>query len=277
MYQGRWALVTGASSGLGRHFALALAARGADVAITARREDRLAALATEIEGLGRRAVTIAADLYDPATPRSILDQMTARAGPVDILVNNAGFGMPGTFRTTLWDEQADFLQLMLTSYTELAHRTAGPMAERGWGRIVNVASLAGLVPGSAGHTLYAPVKSYLIVMSQALAAELESAGVHVTATCPGFTLTEFHDVNRTRDRISALPGFMVMRAEPVVEGSLRALETKKTVYVPGAWNKFVATLARTLPMSIGERLVRRQARRYRSQEPVSPTGSESSG
>lgn len=276
IYKDRWALITGASSGLGAVYAERLAARGAHVVLTARRVDRLEVLAGRIRQGGVRAEVLAGDLADPAMPGALLAGLRSRGIEPHMLIANAGFGLPGTYARTEWPAQAAFLQLMLTSYAELAHRMLPPMLAQGWGRILMVSSLAGLVPGGVGHTLYGASKAFLINFAQSLAAETAGTGVKVSAVCPGFTLTEFHDQNHTRAQISALPGFMVMKALPVVEASIRRLERDHTVFVPGRWNKTVALLARSLPISVAEALVARNSGRYRRAAPVSSSAAPSS-
>ncbi|MDO9248401.1 MAG: SDR family NAD(P)-dependent oxidoreductase, partial [Phenylobacterium sp.] len=178
------ALITGASAGIGAAFARIYASHGYDVALTARRAERLDRLAEDI-GLrhGVETLTVAADLADPAAPGAILDHLTAHGRVVDALINNAGYGQPGTYADTTWEQQAAVLQVMLTAPSELAHRVLPGMVDRRFGRIVNVASLAGLIPGSAGHTLYGATKSYLVKFSQSLHLENLATGVHVSALC----------------------------------------------------------------------------------------------
>ena len=262
-YEGRTALVTGASAGLGAEYARQLAALGADLVLTARREERLASLADELRTRGRWVQVVPADLSRPEAPAELI---SALERPADILVNNAGFGLPGTYDQTSWDQQRDFIQLMVTACAELAHRTLPGMRERGWGRVVNVASLAGIVPGSAGHTLYGASKAFLISASQSLAAEGRDAGVRAQACCPGFTHTEFHDVNGTRERARETPDWMWMRADDVVAGSLAALEDGPVVYVPGRANKAIARLALVIGPAGAARLMDRQARKFRRTE-----------
>lgn len=261
----RLALITGASAGLGAAFARLLARRGYDVALTARRLERLDALAAEIrDAAGVRAITIAADLADPAAPEAILQALAAQGLQPDALINNAGYGLGGTFADTRWEDQQRFLQVMVTAPCELAHRVLPGMVERRFGRIVNVASLAGLVPGAAGHTLYAASKSLLIKFSQSLHLETGPAGVHVSALCPGFTYSEFHDVNGTRERVStATPGFMWMQAEPVVEAGWRAVEANRAVCVPGAVNKTAAAIAKLVPEDLVLAILASQGPRFR--------------
>jgi len=266
-YNGKWALITGASAGIGATFARSYAARGANVILVARREDRLKDLAGELEKThGVKTRILAADLSEPSAPQIIFDALSAEGTPADILVNNAGFGMPGAYTENDWAQHRAFLELMVTSYAQMTRHFLPGMLERKFGRIIQVASLAGLVPGSAGHTLYGPSKAFLVSFAQSLAAECDGTGVHSSALCPGFTYSEFHDVNDTRGLVSQLPKYMFMEAEPVVEGAIEAVENKRAVYVPGAWNKFAAWLARTLPRSVAERMVKNQSARFRKKQ-----------
>jgi hypothetical protein len=261
-YKDRWALVTGASAGIGAAFARALAAKGANVALAARRESRLMEIAASIErDCGTKTRIVAADLADPKAPDAI--ERALDGLPIDILVNNAGYGLPGRFNESPWSAHRDFIELMMTSCARLAYGVLPGMQQRRWGRIVNVASLAGLVPGSAGHTLYGAVKAFLVSFSQSLAAENEAAGIKVSALCPGFTWSEFHDVNGTRPLVAKLPEFMFMRAEPVALGALAAVERGHVVYVPGGWNKFVAGLAKALPRPWAAEMVKSQTKNFR--------------
>ena len=137
------------------------------------------------------------------------------------------------------------------------------MIERRWGRIVNVASLAGLLPGVAGHTLYAASKAFAIAFSESLALETARYGVHVTASCPGFTLTEFHDVTGTREQVNRMPRAMWLDARHVAESSYDAVVRGTVVYVPGRVNQTMATLARLLPKSIVLAAMKRSAGTFR--------------
>ncbi|MEQ1929727.1 MAG: SDR family oxidoreductase [Parvularculaceae bacterium] len=269
-YKGKWALVTGASAGIGAAFARALAAKGANVALTARRPDRLADLASEIEReFGVKTLVVPADLADPAGPSRIADALKAKTVEIDILINNAGYGLPGTFVENQWKDHRAFIDCLVASHVELAHRFLPAMQKKRWGRIVNVASVAGLVPGSAGHTLYGAAKAFIVSFSQSLAAENENNGVHVSALCPGFTYSEFHDANGTRALVSQMPKFMFMNAEPVVESGLAAVERAHVVFVPGAWNKLVAGLMKALPRPWGAALVKSQSKNFRRSNPTS--------
>jgi short-subunit dehydrogenase len=261
----RLALVTGASAGIGAAFARILARHGYDLALTARRADRLETLAEEIRlRSGVETLTVAADLADPDATDRILEHLAAHGRTVDALVNNAGYGLPGAYADTRWEDQQAFLQVMLHAPCELAHKVLPGMVERRFGRIVNVASLAGLVPGSAGHTLYGATKSFLVKFSQSLHLETEAHGVHVTALCPGFTYSEFHDVNATRAQISAAtPPWLWLGADEVAAAGYEAVEANRTVCVPGAPNKAIAALAKLVPDDWALALMASQGPRFR--------------
>lgn len=260
------ALVTGASAGIGAEFARQLAARGWNLVLTARRTERLEALAAGLaERHGSRSQVLAADLADPSAPARLVGNID---GPVALLVNNAGYGVAGLYRQADWAEHAKFLQVMVTAVSELAWRVLPGMQDAGRGGMINVASLAGLVPGSAGHTLYAAAKAYMIRMSESLAMENERHGLRIQALCPGFTYSEFHDVVGTRDIVSQMPERMWMSAEDVVRISLDAWEKpgSPVVVVPGRTNRIIAALARKLPYRTSYNMVKRRAGKFRRQE-----------
>ncbi len=260
----RTALVTGASAGIGAAFAHVFAAEGFDLVLTARRRDRLEVLAAELAGRhGIKVQVIPADLADPTTPRRLETEVAAAAVAVDALVNNAGYAMAGKYLDWDWARHADFLQVMVVAVAELTHRFLGGMIERGYGRIINVASLAGLVPAPAGHTLYAAAKAFLIKFSESLALEVAPQGVHVTALCPGFTYSEFHDVSGMRGSVSQLPRWLWQDAETVARFGYQAVMAGRVICVPGRVNRLIAGLARVLPSPVLLSLVRRQVRRFR--------------
>src|SRR5439155_25466244 len=195
----RVALVTGGSSGIGEAFAEVFAAEGFDIVITARREERLRAVQARLrEKYGTRVELIVEDLEQPDAPARLCTELEARGLKIDVLVNNAGYGVPGSYLSSSWEVHSRFLQIMVTAVAELTHRLLPGMIDRRYGRIINVASLAGLVPAPARHTPHAAAKAVLITFSESLAHEVRRHGVLVTAVCPGFTHSEFHDVTRTR-------------------------------------------------------------------------------
>jgi len=258
-------LITGASSGIGAEFARQLAALGHDLVITARRVERMEGLATELRKRHAIQVTVLpCDLADPAAVSWLCDALEQRGLRVDWLINNAGYGVPGTFDASDWATHADFLRVLLTAPTELAWRLLPGMRQRGRGRIINVASLAGHVPAPAGHTLYAASKAYLIKFSQALALENRSRGVHVCALCPGFTWSEFHDVTRTREKMDKLPGYLWLSAAEVVSEGIAAVERGDAVYIPGRVNRLIKTMMQLMPDRLASHLSARQGTRYRN-------------
>ena len=260
----RRALVTGASSGIGLAFARLLAREGHDLILTARRVDRLERLAEELRSsAGSHVVVIPADLADPGAPEQLIRAIAQQALPVDILVNNAGFGVPGAYASTTWAQQRDFLQVLVVALAEISHRLVPGMIERRWGRVLNVASLAGILPGVAGHTLYAASKAFVIKFSESLALETARHGIHVSASCPGFTYTEFHDVTGTRAQVSTMPKFLWLDADTVARESYRAVMNGVPVYVPGGLNRTLAGLSRVLPKTLVWTLMKRNATKLR--------------
>ncbi len=261
----RLALVTGASAGIGAAFARIYASHGYDVALTARRADRLEALAGEIRlRFGVEALTLSADLAEPGATDAILADIAGHGRVVDALINNAGYGLPGAYSDSDWPAQRDMLQVMLVAPCELIHKLLPGMIERKFGRIVNVASLAGLVPGAAGHTQYAATKSFLVKFSQSLHLENLANGVHVSALCPGFTFSEFHDVNGTRQQASqSTPDWLWLGADEVAAAGYEAAEANRPICITGVPNKAIAAVAKLLPDDWALALMASQGSRFR--------------
>lgn len=257
-----YALVTGASSGIGAAIAREYANRGVPLILTARRIERLESLAIEL-GTKVDVVVLAADLADPTASAALHAEVMARGLHVAHLVNNAGYGVPGRYLSSDWRTHAEFLQVMVAAVCELTHRFLPAMEAAGHGRIVNVASLAGLVPASAGHTLYGAAKSFLIRFSESLALEVAERGVHVCALCPGFTYTEFHDVNGMRERVSKLPKLLWLDADQVARIGLDAVERGRTRCVTGGANRFIAGLSKYLPDGLARALVASRSKEFR--------------
>jgi short-subunit dehydrogenase len=258
------ALVTGASAGIGKALARELAARDFNLVITARRRERLDEVAQELAAkYNVRVDVVTADLAEPNAPQALYDQLAQRGLLIDVLVNNAGYGLGVKYTETTWKQQADFLQVLVTSVAHLTHLFVPPMVERGWGRVINVASLAGLMYGAPGSTLYGAAKSFVIKMSESLSLELRNTGVAVTAICPGFTLSEFHDVNGTRSRVQRLPSAMWMDADTVARQGIEAALEGRAVLVNGAVNKLIASAMKHMPDPIARGIVMRQAKNFR--------------
>ncbi len=260
-------LITGASSGIGEALAWEFAAGGWDVALAARRADKLETLAGALrERHGAECLVIATDLADPAAPAAVLHAIADAGRVVDGLVNNAGYGLTGGFQNTGWAEQSRFLQIMTHAPAEFAHRVFADMVARGYGRILNIASIAGLVPGMAGQTLYSPAKAFLIKMSEALAAEAEAEDVdlNVCALCPGLTRTEFFDVNGMGASVEdTTPRALWQSAEEVARIGYEAVMRGTVVQVCGGPNKAITFAARMLPPAVGRRMTARRTKRFR--------------
>lgn len=258
------ALITGASAGIGSTFAKGYAARGFDLALVARRRERLETLATDLSAAhGVEAFAIEADLSVPGVDAQIMEAVRARERQVDILINNAGFGIPRTYTDAPWSEQRDFLMTMAVAPCALAHAVIPGMVERGWGRIINVASIAGFAPGVMANTLYPGVKSLMIKFSQALDAEYRTCGLNITALCPGSTRTEFaaeagyqHLMNRSAEAFS-------QTADQVVDAAIRGNEAGRVIVIPGWQNRLAVALMRGLPELLVRAVINKGAAKYR--------------
>jgi uncharacterized protein len=260
----RTALITGASAGIGQEFARELARDGFDVILVARRKDRLEAVARGLEAqFAVRAIALPEDLSDPAAPDRLLAELARRGIDVDVLINNAGSGIAKTFCAADWKSHAQLIQVQVAAVAHLTRLCLPTMIERGYGRIVNVSSLTGLLPGAPTSTLYPAAKAFLVKFSESLAAELGGTGVYVCALCPGFTQTEFHDVMGTRGVVAKLPAFLWQDARSVAREGIAAVMRNETVHVTGPVNRLVVNFMRHLSPARARKLMRRSAKHYR--------------
>lgn len=252
------ALITGASSGIGRDYARYLAARQYDLVLTARRASRLNDLAKELQKAFNIKVTVlVADLDKPATPAKLAADIKKKNIQIDYLVNNAGYSLVGRFSKYKWAEHAAMIQCMLTAVTELCHIYAPQMAARGHGHIVNIASAAAFLPGSAHDVLYPAIKSYVKLMSQGLYRQYRPQGVNVVATCPGYTYTEIHDVSGTREAMNRLPKFVWLQGPRVVRDShLAVMQGRGPVIINGWVYKLIAFALSFIPGNVMTRTPR---------------------
>lgn len=263
-----WALVTGASAGIGAEFCRQLAEKGYHLVLVARRENKLQAIASELKtSYGATSMIITADLSVKNASNEIFKRLEAENIEIEYLVNNAGYGLPGSFHIPDWQAHADFIQVMLTAVCELTYHLLPGMRERGRGFIINVASVAALIPSSAGHTLYGASKVFLLKFTESLLLENETSGVKVTALCPGFTYSEFHDVNNTRSAVSQLPSYLWLESEMVVKEAIDAMsiDKVKSPVVPGKVYKLIVRINRYLPW-LGNIIIKRNASNYRITE-----------
>ena len=261
----RTVLITGASAGIGAALARVYAAHGWNLILTARRQGPLDDLAAELRAAHEvQAVVIPADLAQEGAAARLVEAIAALGLTVDGLVNNAGFSRTAGFLNTDPAQQQAMIRVMLSVPIDLARLLAPAMVERGFGRILNVASLAGRMPATGGDTLYGPIKSFLIKASSGLHLELRGTGVHVTALCPGYTLTEFHDANGTRSEVSAAyPAWMWQTADHVARVGHDACEANRPQVTPGVMNNLMAGLAKHLPDAMALNMVGGHAKRLK--------------
>jgi short-subunit dehydrogenase len=261
------ALVTGASSGIGEAFAELLAAEQFDLLITARREARLRAVADRLsERHGTHVEIIACDLTAADAPAELCAEIDRRGLTIDALVNCAGFGVAGSYTSAPWISHHEMLQLLVAAPCELTYRLLPPMLARGYGRIVNVASTAGVAALPAG-TMYGAAKTMLVRFSESLAREVAPHGVQVTAICPGLTSTAFHAAPGMRETVTAMPRWLLMEPSEVAREGWAAVSSGRAVAVSGRINRLQVTLFRWLPMLLilaGGKTLLRAARSLRS-------------
>lgn len=251
------ALITGASAGIGAAFARALAQRGYDLILTARRAERLETLARELAAVNVEALP--ADLVTDEGMRRVEERIAA-AGNLELLVNNAGFGAGGLYWKTDLAGQDAMHRLHILATLRLTHAALKGMTARRRGAVINVASVAGFTI-APGNISYNATKRWINSFTEGLYMELKMAGspVKVQALCPGFTYSEFHDVAHI-DRNIVPRGFW-MQAEDVVEASLAGLERGKLFVVPGWRYKALTAMLKMIPDAMMRRLAPVYARR----------------
>ncbi len=258
------ALVTGASSGIGLCFARQLASKGYDLVLVARRLDRLEKIASELSSEHSVDCRVEGrDLADPLAVADLVSDLERDGVEVEVLINNAGYGLAGSYLSQPWQQHEQFIRVLLTAVCELTHRLLPGMKRRGKGRIIQVSSVAGFIPGTAGHTLYGAVKAALNLFTECLALECKGSGVHVTALCPGFTYTEFHDVTGTREKMSKMPGILWLQADRVASDALDCCERGKIYCVPGLVYKTLLIILWMIPAPLRRWLIARQGSSYR--------------
>jgi uncharacterized protein len=249
----RTAMVTGASSGLGAEYARQLAERGMDLILVGRDRASLDDVAGQVRDRGRAAEVLVADLLAPDG----VEAAVARAGdsdrPVDLLVNNAGFGLSLAFERNDIDDEVRHLRLHVEVAMRLVHAVLPGMLERGSGRILNVASVAGFLPRGT----YGAVKGWLISFSRWADVRYRHRGVSVTAVCPGFVHTHFHERLGLPPGQEGIAGWMWLDAPFVVRASLRDAARGRSVSIPSLRYRALVALARLLPDAVVVRAAER--------------------
>jgi short-subunit dehydrogenase len=240
------ALITGASAGLGVEFARQYAARNQNLLLVARRKEKLEAVAAELERDFSIDVSIcAADLGDRDAPEAIAAFAAENDLAIDTLVNNAGSAGPDLLEDRDWSAHAEFLELMMISVAHMCHLFIPPMRERGFGRVINISSFAGRLARSAGAN-YGPAKAYVVALSEELALVLRDTGVHVSALCPGFVHTDFHEAGGLMDMKRSLPDFIWYDAETVVREGIEAVDRNQAIMVSGRIYRMIDPLAQSV-------------------------------
>ncbi|WP_020620747.1 SDR family NAD(P)-dependent oxidoreductase [Paenibacillus daejeonensis] len=244
-YTGQTALVTGASSGIGKAFAEQLARTGCHLILVARSRDRLEQLAYELKtSYGVEVHVITADLADPTSVDHLAKELTDRQLTIDILVNNAGFGTMGAFHQLSPERLMQEIQLNVASLTALTHLCLGPMLVSSRGVVINVASMTAFQPAPY-MAVYGATKAYVLSFTEALWAEYQSRGVRIVALCPGETKSSFHTVSGTDELTSKR-----MEPEDVVHAAFQAVDRNKSNKIVGVRNYIMAQLPRLLPRTI---------------------------
>jgi len=245
-----WALVTGASDGIGRALAVEAAKAGYNVVLTGRRTDALEAHADSL----RRAyyvatVVLTGDLSDPEAAEAIWDE-AAKGRRIAVLVNNAGLGRNGAFADPEgWARETETIMVNVVAATILMKRAVAHMAANGGGRILNVASVAGMVPGP-NMAVYHATKAYLLSLSEAVGVEGAGAAVFVTALCPGATESNFFTADGSERATIVTRLLPMMSAESVAQAGWKGMERGRRVVVPGLINKIAAFAPRLLPRRV---------------------------
>ncbi len=247
------ALITGASTGIGRELAKLLAGEGYNLALVARDRPRLDSLAQELSGRHKILTRVLAkDLSRPESPGEIFEEL--RDFPISTLINNAGFGIYGRFAETDLAEELRLLQVNVAAVVQLTKLFLRPMLDRHEGQILNVASTAAYQPGPIFSTYYAS-KAFVHSFSVALALELRGTGVSVTTLCPGKTETEFQQrAKMEQTRLSSSPLIRAMSAKAVAETALRALHRGRPVVITGWQNKLTSALSKCSPAPLTARI-----------------------
>ena len=251
----RTAVVTGASSGIGRELARIAARNGRDVVLVARRIERLEELARELtQEFGVAAHYVAADLANAASPSRVFREVPARS-EVDFLVNAAGLGVYGFFADADLEKELESIRVNVSALTEMTKLFLPAMLQRRRGVILNVASTAAFQPGPLMAVYYA-TKAYVLSFTEALAEELHGTGVTATALCPGPTVTEFQKHAGIEDT-PLFSGFLVSDAARVARAGYEGAMRGKRVVVPGLANRVLSLGARIGPRRLATRIARK--------------------
>ena len=243
------ALITGATAGIGAQYARLLAREGFDLILVARDKKRLSTTAKTLsKEFGIKVDLLPADLTEPVQLEKVRKRLGDVKKPVDVLINNAGFGINKSFLESEIKAEQELLDVLVTAPMRLTHAVLPVMLQRNSGVIVNVSSIASWIAGGT----YSAAKSYLTVLTESLHTELRSTKVKISALCPGFTRTEFHQ--RGRMKMKGLPNFMWLSAEKVVEKSWQDANAGKVISIPGWQYLILSSFSRFGPRPMVRRI-----------------------
>ena len=240
-FEGKNALITGASSGIGKDMAYVMAEKGINLVLLARRESILNEIKHDLEKKFQiKVLIIASDLSQITEYQRIHDECLNNDFSPDFLVNNAGYGTLDSFHKISYEDHIKFINVLSTSVIALTQLFLQNMLDKGFGRIINIASLAGFAPASNSGGMYTAVKSMIIKHSEGIHKEYRDKNIFCCAVCPGFTHTEFHD--QMGDFKSSIPSFMWMDSKTVAEQAFNETMKGKDLFINGGINKFLAFL-----------------------------------
>jgi short-subunit dehydrogenase len=243
----QWALVTGATVGIGESFTRLLASKGYNIALVARDEVRLHERAGELrEKYGIQTFVLPADLATKSGVKSV--EKYIQSYEIEVLINNAGFAINKVFTASDLGDEQDLLNVLVRTPMRLMHAILPGMKERKSGTIINVSSVAGFIAGGT----YSAAKSYLTVLSESINADLKGSGVKVSALCPGFTRTEFH--KRARMKMKGLPSFLWLNADKLVAKAWKDAQANKPVSIPGWQYKLLIAIISITPRGLIRRV-----------------------
>ena len=247
----KYALVTGASSGIGLEVSKNLAAKGYNLVLTARRTDLLNDLANNIEnqyGVDVDIISKDLSLYD--SPKEIYQFCKSNNYDINLLVNNAGYGIKTAFHNTSVEDEENFIRVLGTSVIMLTKLFLPKMIENGGGKIMIVSSVASFAAPSAIQPLYGPIKTFMNRFSDSININYKHKGITSTSVCPGFTITGFHTASGVQEQMDRVPKFMVFSAERIAKEAVDATLSGKSLCVPTKTYKFLVFMLKNIPQSI---------------------------
>ena len=247
----KYALVTGASSGIGLEVSKNLASKGYNLVLTARRTDLLNDLANDIEnqyGVNVDVISKDLSLYD--SPKEIYEFCESKNYDINLLVNNAGYGIKTAFHNTSIEDEENFIRVLGTSVIMLTKLFIPNMINNGGGKIMIVSSVASFAAPSAIQPLYGPIKTFMNRFSDSININYKHKGITSTSVCPGFTVTGFHTASGVQEQMDRVPKFMVFSAERIAKEAVDATLAGKSLCVPTKTYKFLVFMLKNLPQSV---------------------------